>query len=167
MACYSLRFAYKRFRRPGMSKETKAMFIKKQVLYVIISLLCWVAFFVNAVYRLYIHYYNYYKNNGEKAVSEKVFADRNLILWAQTFQEASVYSALLTGFLMSLIRVMEPYIVFLLKREFNSWLGIHLKEPQLGNESLNSRLISGVTVELVTIILSAIAGDIEQEHSSS
>lgn len=48
-----------------MSKETKSMFIKKQVLYVIISLLCWVAFFVNAAYRLYIHYYSYYANNGE------------------------------------------------------------------------------------------------------
>jgi hypothetical protein len=151
MACYSLIFAYKRFNRPGMNEETKSMFIKKQVLYVIISLLCWVAFFVNAVYRLYIHYFNYYENNG----------DRNLILWAETFQDASVYSALLTGIFMSFIRVLEPYIVFLFKKEFSSWFGDLVPEPKKGNESLNSRLISSVTIELVTIILSAIAGDIE------
>ena len=151
MACYSLIFAYKRFNRPGMNEETKSMFIKKQVLYVIISLLCWVAFFVNAVYRLYINYFNYYANNG----------DRNLILWAETFQDASVYSALLTGIFMSVIRVLEPYIVFLFKKEFSSWFGDLVPEPKKGNESLNSRLISSVTIELVTIILSAIAGDIE------
>ena len=151
MACYSLIFAYKRFNRPGMNEETKSMFIKKQVLYVIISLLCWVAFFVNAVYRLYINYFNYYANNG----------DRNLILWAETFQDASVYSALLTGIFMSVIRVLEPYIAFLFKKEFSSWFGDLVPEPKKGNESLNSRLISSVTIELVTIILSAIAGDIE------
>jgi hypothetical protein len=137
------------------------MFIKKQVLYVFVSLLCWVAFFVNAAYRLYIHYYSYYTNNGEMATSQKVFSDRNLIQWAETFQEASVYSALLTGFLMTVIRVLEPYIAFLIKKEFSSWFGVHLEEPKKGNESLNSRLISGVTVELVTIILSAIAGEID------
>ena len=134
-----------------MNEETKSMFIKKQVLYVIISLLCWVAFFVNAVYRLYINYFNYYANNG----------DRNLILWAETFQDASVYSALLTGIFMSVIRVLEPYIAFLFKKEFSSWFGDLVPEPKKGNESLNSRLISSVTIELVTIILSAIAGDIE------
>jgi hypothetical protein len=52
-----------------MSKETKEMFIKKQVLYVIVSLLCWVAFFMNAAYRLYIHYYSYYANNGEQSTT--------------------------------------------------------------------------------------------------
>jgi hypothetical protein len=161
MACYSLIFAYKRFNRPGMNEETKSMFIKKQVLYVIISLLCWVAFFVNAVYRLYIHYFNYYTNNGEQATTQKVFSDKNLILWAETFQDASVYSALLTGLFMSVIRVLEPYIAFLFKKEFSSWFGDLVPEPKKGNESLNSRLISSVTIELVTIILSAIAGDIE------
>ena len=62
---------------------------------------------------------------------------------------------------MSLIRVLEPYITFLIKKEFSSWFGVHLEEPKNGNDSLNSRLISGVTVELVTIILTAIAGEIE------
>lgn len=166
MACYSLRFAYKRFKRPGMTKETKDMFIKKQVLYVLVSLLCWVAFFLNAAYRLYIHYYSYYINNkSEQNTTQKVFSDRNLILLAETFQEASVYSALLTGIMMSIIRLLEPYIIYLFKKEFSSWFGVHVPEPKKGNESLNSRLISGVTVELVTIILSAIAGEIEQENS--
>ncbi len=67
-----------------MTKETKDMFIKKQVLYVLVSLLCWVAFFVNAAYRLYIHYYSYYKSNQSES-SNKIFSDRNLILWAETF----------------------------------------------------------------------------------
>jgi hypothetical protein len=165
MACYSLRFAHKRFRRPGMSKETKEMFIKKQVLYVIVSLLCWVAFFLNAAYRLYIHYYSFYTNNGELSTTQKVFSDRNLILWAETFQEASVYSALLTGLFMSVIRVLEPYIAYLIKKEFSSWFGEHVQEPKKGNDSLNSRLIAGVTVELVTIILSAITGNIEKENT--
>jgi len=60
---------------------------------------------------------------------------------------------------MSLVRLMEPYILFLFKKEFNSWFGNHVSEPKQGNESLNAHLISGVTVELVTIILSAIVGD--------
>lgn len=55
---------------------------------------------------------------------------------------------------------MEPYIIFLFKKEFSSWFGVHAREEKGMNESLNAHLMSGVTVELVTIILTAIAGDI-------
>ena len=65
---------------------------------------------------------------------------------------------------MSVIRVLEPYIAFLFKKEFSSWFGVIVAEPKKGNESLNSRLISSVTVELVTIMLSAIAGDMDDEN---
>jgi uncharacterized Tic20 family protein len=88
-----------------------------------------------------------------------MYSDRNLIQWAERLQEASVYSALMTGFLMSCIRLIDPYIIFLFKKEFSSWFGVVVRENRNDNDSLTSHLISGVTIELVTVILRVITKD--------
>jgi hypothetical protein len=68
---------------------------------------------------------------------------------------------------MSVIRVIDPYILFLFKKEFSSWLGILVRDNDIDNASLNSHLISGVTIELVTIILRAIAADKTAPNSTN
>jgi hypothetical protein len=54
IALYSCYFAWKRLRREGMKPEVRMMFIKKQIAYVIVNLMMWVCFFINAIYRLYL-----------------------------------------------------------------------------------------------------------------
>jgi hypothetical protein len=36
----------------------------------------------------------------------------------------SIYSSLMTGFLLSMVRLFEPYILFLMKNEVCIWFGI-------------------------------------------
>jgi len=40
----------------------------------------------------------------------------------------SIYSSMLTGFIMSIIRAREPYFKFLINKEVKSWFGILMDE---------------------------------------
>lgn len=128
-----------------MSKKIRWMFLKKQVAYVIVNLLVWVCFFLNAVYRLYINF-----ENTKLGYIEA-------IEWIQTF---SIISAISTGILFSIVRLFEPYLIFVIKKEVAEWFGIILEENQndkTANDSLSAILVESLSVELVNVILKAIA----------
>lgn len=76
--------------------------------------------------------------------------------WIQTF---SVISAILTGFLFAIIRFFEPYLIFIIKKEISEWFGILLEEQSDDNDSLSAILIQSLNVELVNVILKAVAYD--------
>ena len=78
-------------------------------------------------------------------------------------QEATVYSALLTGLVISFVRASEPYFFFVIKQEVWSWFGELLNQKEIDNsqgtenESLSTVLASSLNVELVTVILESIS----------
>ena len=114
----------------------------------IVNFLMWICFFINAVYRLYLLNF---KRPKQKVV--------RIVEWIQTF---SVISAISTGFLFSIIRFFEPYLIFIIKKEISEWFGILLEEKeddQSGNDSLSAFLIQSLNVELVNVILKAVAYD--------
>lgn len=78
-------------------------------------------------------------------------------------QESSIYSALVTGIIISLVRINEPYFKFVIKREVWSWFGELLSEEDVKcseeaeNDSLSAALASSLNVELVYVILETIS----------
>ena len=78
-------------------------------------------------------------------------------------EEATVYSALCTGLVISLVRASEPYFFFVIKKEVWSWFGELLTQTEIDNshgtesESLSTVLASSLNVELVNVILESIS----------
>jgi hypothetical protein len=74
----------------------------------------------------------------------------------------TIYTSMMTGFIMSVIRAREPYFRFLIKQQWCSFFGIALDEndkhtsAQYVNDSLATFLTSSLNVELVHVILEAI-----------
>ncbi len=53
--------------------------------------------------------------------------------WAENFQTYSMYSAILTGFVVSIVRTREPYFKYLAKKEFLEWFGILISDKDTKN----------------------------------
>jgi hypothetical protein len=73
-----------------------------------------------------------------------------------------VISAISTGFFFAIIRLFEPYLIFLIKKEVYSCFGILVQEKdelKEANDSLAAVLVKSLNVELVNVILSAITFD--------
>lgn len=72
-------------------------------------------------------------------------------------------TAMLTGLIMAMIRIKEPYFKFLLKKEMKSWFGILMDEKEIENskyyinDTLTTFLTCSLNVELVHVILKSIA----------
>ena len=69
----------------------------------------------------------------------------------------------MTGIILSLVRINEPYFKFVLKKEIWSWFGELLSEEDLKtseeaeNDSLSVVLAQSLNVELVYVILETIS----------
>jgi len=69
---------------------------------------------------------------------------------------------MMTGFIMALIRIREPYFKFLIKQKVKSYFGILMDEKEIAkskkymNDTLITFLTSSLNVELVHIILESI-----------
>jgi hypothetical protein len=87
---------------------------------------------------------------------------QKIVKWAEYVQTLSVISAISTGILFAFIRLFEPYLIFLIKKEVYSWFGILVEqkaEEKSNNDSLAAILVQSLNVELVNVILSAITLD--------
>lgn len=69
---------------------------------------------------------------------------------------------MLTGTILSFIRIQEPYFKFLIKKQFKEFFGILMDEKDIHessqyiNDSLATFLTSSLNVELVHVILESI-----------
>ena len=76
--------------------------------------------------------------------------------------QISIVSAMITGFILTIIRIQEPYFKFLIKQKVFSWFGILMDERDIQhsnqyiNDSLATFLTSSLNVELVHAILESI-----------
>jgi hypothetical protein len=101
MALYSCVYAYRRLTRPGMSAEVRYVFIRKHILYVATFILIWTFYLAHSYYQLYL-----------SSLDKKEDKEKNL---EKVLSTVSIITAMATGFLLTLIRIQEPYFKFLIK----------------------------------------------------
>ena len=90
MALFSCVYAYRRLTRPGMSAEVRFVFIRKHIAYVGTFIIIWTFYLAYSYFKLF---------NAGQAIDSK-----NAILM-NTLQKISIITAMLTGTIMSLIRI--------------------------------------------------------------
>lgn len=90
MALYSCVYAYRRLTRPGMSAEVRYVFIRKHIAYVATFIIIWTFYLAFSYFKLF--------NAGLKI-------DGNKEILSDVLQRISIITAMLTGTIMSLIRI--------------------------------------------------------------
>ena len=178
ISMFSVIYAARMLSRPGMSSDIRTMFMKKHMFYALSFIIIWSLMLLNAYDQLYNHYDSNpqeLKLRSEQGYSlstvrfpngffqkvwvkdgDKKYMDLN------TYQIISFISSISTGFIMGLIRLMEPYFLFLLKTFFKSVYGIPLENEEEDkknsklSDTITAYLNSSLNIELVHIILKAI-----------
>lgn len=149
MALYSCVYAYRRLTRPGMSAEVRLVFIRKHIAYVGTFIFVWTFYLAYSYFKLFYS-------------GVDVSTKPRLNGLEETLQTISIITAMLTGTIMSLIRIQEPYFKFLIKKQFYAYFGILMDEKDdqnsqnYINDSLATFLTSSLNVELVHVILESI-----------
>ena len=105
MALYSCVYAYRRLTRPGMSAEVRFVFIRKHIAYVGTFIFIWTFYLAHSYFQLYI-----------KSLPVDQQKSDDYAKLEQALQTISIITAMCTGFLLTLIRVQEPYFKFLIKQ---------------------------------------------------
>ena len=165
-ALFSIIFAARMLSRPGVSSEIKGMYFRKHVLYVIVFIIVWSFTLATAYYNLYhsgdtkspqsVRYYEREPGQFEPGPVSQTNSIRRT-----TVEKVSFIASILTGFFMALIRLMEPYFMFLLRKTWKGWFGIVLDEKELSKEgkitdTVAAFLNSSLNIELVHVILKVI-----------
>ena len=165
-ALFSIIFAARMLSRPGVSSEIKGMYFRKHVLYVIVFIIVWSFTLATAYYNLYhsgettspnsVRYYERETGRFEPGPVSQTNSIRRT-----TVEKVSFIASILTGFFMALIRLMEPYFMFLLRKTWKGWFGIVLDEKELSKEgkitdTVAAFLNSSLNIELVHVILKVI-----------
>lgn len=104
MGIYSIIFAYRRLKRPGVSIQMRRLFLKKHVLYVIV-LIC------IQLLQFLINYFDLLKHS---ALNTDIQTTSSLQTRA-TVDMISYLAMLSTGFIISIIRTYDPFFTFLIK----------------------------------------------------
>lgn len=179
ISVYSVIYAARMLSRPGMSSDIRTMFMKKHMFYALSFVIIWSLMLLNAYDQLYNHYnlkqeelqlrseqgYSLGSVRFPNGFMQKVWiyeGERKRYMDLNTYQIISFISSISTGFIMGLIRLTEPYFLFLLKTFFKTLYGIPLENEE--EDSKNSKLSDTITaylnsslnIELVHIILKAI-----------
>lgn len=168
---------------PGISSDIRSLFMKKHLLYAISFIVIWSLILLNAFDQLY-------KRNKmfpQVVTDDDVDSDDSYTLqlvrfptgfyenvWVKTdqqgkqymdltfFQLVSFIASISTGFVMGVIRCLEPYFHFLLTKFIKSLFGIPLSQKEIEKknrqitDTIAAFLNSTLNIELVHIILKAI-----------
>ncbi len=94
MALFSCVYAYRRLTRPGMSAEVRLVFIRKHIAYVGTFICVWCFYLAYSYFKLFYAGINI--NDGHHG---------NLVTLETTLQTVSIVTAMLTGTIMSVIRI--------------------------------------------------------------
>ena len=179
IAVFSIFYAAKMLNRPGISPEIRQMFMKKHVLYAISFIVIWFFTLVNAYYEVFMDDDNSPDSlmmieKGYKATyipfpmgfRHKVWVslndeDKNYMN-LEPLQILSFVSSISTGLIMGVIRCLEPYFAFVLRRTIKAIYGIPLSEDEIDKnnskltDTIAQFLNSSLNIELVHIILKGI-----------
>lgn len=174
-------YSYKMLNRPGISSEIRQMFIKKHVFYCLTFIVVWTFVLINAYYELLTdkkfdddedETTLLMKSQGYEArwvqfpmgFMHRVWAlekeDKHYMDY-KPLQMLSFIASIMTGLIMAIIRCLEPYFAFLLKKTFKSFYGIPLLQEELLDkkqltDTITQFLNSSLNIELVHIILKGV-----------
>ena len=180
ISCFSVVYAARMLSSPGISSDIRSLFMKKHLLYAISFIVVWSLILLNAFDQLYNR-----SKIAPEIVKEKEDDGYTLQLvrfptgfyekvWVQTDQQGKQYmdltffqiisfvSSISTGFIMGVIRCMEPYFHFLLTKFIKSLFGTPLSQNEIDKnnrqitDTIAAFLNSTLNIELVHIILKAI-----------
>ena len=170
-ALFSIIYAGRMLSRPGISGDIKNMFMRKHVLYTICFIVIWSVTLTGAYQSLYNSLnddeedrsgmVSFLMPNGRRVWASKV-GDKDLNIHLSLVDKISFTASLSTGFVLAVIRFMEPYFQFLIKKTFKSLYGINIdyEEEAKKNSNLSDTysafLNSSLNIELVHIILKSI-----------
>jgi hypothetical protein len=89
-------YAYRRLTRPGMSEEIRVFFIRKHISYVTTFIVIWTFYLASSYYQLYTYNKEYGAHEADPWIME-------------ILSTISIVAAMMTGFIMAIIRAREPY----------------------------------------------------------
>jgi hypothetical protein len=150
VALYSCVYAFRRLTRPGISSEVRFVFIRKHIFYVSVFIFLWTFSLSHLYFQIYA------------AAQDLQDKDDKLSTVNRSMMFISTISTMLTGFVMSMIRIREPYMKFLMTKWYRGLFGELMSEKdtqvsqQYVNDSLATFLTSSLNVELVHVILDSI-----------
>ena len=101
IAFYSLIFAFKRLVRKGVSIKARWAFFMKHTSYVVVILIVWTV-------QLFHNYNELFSRNKNTGLSEEM---KSIEILSYSF----IFS---NGFLLSMVRMIDPYYRYVLKRSF-------------------------------------------------
>jgi hypothetical protein len=181
VSLFSIIYAARMLSRPGISSDIRQIFMKKHVLYAVSFIVIWSTILLNAYDQLYTNDnhpdhsdtikmysdgYSRERISGPMGYMQYVWIykqdDKNYML-LKPVQVISFIASISTGFIMGIIRCLEPYFHFLLKKTIKAFYGIPLSEEEIDQnnnqltDTIAAFLNSSLNIELVHIILKAIS----------
>ena len=143
VALYSVIFSIRRLNRPGVSKEVRKLFSRKHTFYVMLFIVIWTLQLMSSYY----HLFNPWSIIKDDITNKHEQVD--LISGVANFS---------TGIFLALVRLFEPFFLFLMKKIVLMCFGIILDEDEDGikTQTLSTFLASSLNVELVHIILKGV-----------
>lgn len=115
-------YALRRLWRDGINPKIRTMFLSKQFVYVLSYSVMWLGFMVHAYFSVY-------------ALLVKEHSDE-VDRWINNLKKIAMFQSIMIGFVISLVRISEPYFKFLIKKEVCEWFGILVQEDKAPEEIL-------------------------------
>jgi hypothetical protein len=149
VAIYSCVYASRRLHRPSINRDVRHFFLKKHYIFVTIFIVVWGCYMGYAYFSLFIL-------NGKPGNDPTV---NQLQRKAVTY--SSKLASVLTGILLTLTRLQEPFYTYQVKKRFYAFFGRIIRENkeyqrELYKNTLNHFLTKSLSIELVNVILQSI-----------
>ena len=155
ISLFSIIYAIRHLSRPGYSEDMRKFYLNKHMLYVVVFIIVWSL-------TLSSSYYTIYHINDMTERYENKRKDHENIPGFDSPEQISIMGSILTGLVMCLIRLNEPYFKFLCKKRISSFYGVPISERDFlakGGEcddTYAAALSSSLNIELVFVILKSI-----------
>lgn len=140
VALYSMIFSLRRLNRPGVSIEVRQLFQRKHSYYVLLFISIWTI-------QLSASYYQFFNPDIDEGNASQI-----------VIEYMSGIAMFSTGILLALVRLYEPFFLFLMKKFVWMCFGQTMTQNAEGikTQTLSTFLASSLNVELVHIILKGI-----------
>ena len=153
---FSVAYAYRINTRPGMSSDIRRAFVRGHLEYVLCYILTWLPY-------LGLNYFILYSTSrlGTNITRNTIQDHPHYTDELHRWEGAYMFSSMLTGLMMSIVRIREPLFWSSAKVYINQFFGetdVSLSKSRKGMDGTTlSFLMSSLNIELVHIILTAVS----------
>ena len=155
-AVTSVAYAWRINTREGMSTHVRKQFIVRHALYVSAYILTWLPYYGFSYFVLYATTVKGHDISYLDIATDPRF-DTSLVKWFTAYN----VTCIVTGILMSIIRVTEPIFKAIIKRNVYEFFGELSTDDDGSNQSIDNTLLSflmsSLNIELVHIILTTVS----------